>query len=265
MIEKLRFEPLDPGKYTAFRRLFDDSNNKICLALGGGAVPGLCGNVALVHFLEELGLRDRVDSIWGTSAGAIVAAGWATGTKASEIYRGIASLDRRGALDVRWFELAKSFLLRFLGAKLPDALVRGRAFRRTIDAGLAVKTFEECSIPLRCIACESGEKTRTVIFDEGPLLPAILDSIAIPGILAPAGKRDYYDGGLVEKTPLLSPIAEHLRQNDGKRLVIVCTHYRPSAHRGRVRGFIERFMTTMYVLEDLTWALLNAKELVFRN
>lgn len=239
--------------YSAFTRLFEDPGNKIVLSLGGGSVPGLCGNVALMQIIDELGLGQHVDAIWGTSAGAIVAGSWASGMSPQRTYELIAGLNRSGAIDVRWFQLACAFMLRPFGAQLPDGLIHGKQFRKTIEAGLAVEDFADCRVPFRCIACEGTGPSRTVVFDDGPLLPAILASIAIPGILTPEGKRDYYDGGLVEKTPLLSPIAEHMRTNDGSRLVLICTHFGPSAHRGNVTGFIERFMTTMYALEDLAW------------
>ena len=57
------------------------------------------------------------------------------------------------------------------------------------------------------------------IFRRGKLLPAVFASMALPGIVIPqpVDGKHFYDGGLVEKTPLLSPIAEHGQTGDKRK------------------------------------------------
>jgi predicted acylesterase/phospholipase RssA len=251
--------PLEPKLYSALKRLVTDGKHRLVVSFGGGSVPGLCGNVALARILEELELQEQVGEVWGTSAGAVIGGGWSTGTPAMQILDLVQSMKRRGAIDVCWSRLAFSALLSPLGCPLPDGIIRGRRFLETIDSGLAVKTFEECKIPFRCIASSDDGQTRRKVFRHGPLLPAIAASLSVPGLIALGLKMEgetcgYYDGGLVEKTPLLSPIAEHARLGDERELVVMATHFGNEARKMSARGFINRFLQSIYAVEDQVWA-----------
>jgi hypothetical protein len=64
---------------------------------------------------------------------------------------------------------------------------------------------------------------------------------------------DCCDGGLVEKTPLQSPIGEHLRSGDGRTLLLLATHFGVHGRRAASRGFIQRFMYGVDVMEEQAW------------
>ena len=126
-------------------------------------------------------------------------------------------------------------------------------------AGLSVDTFEECEIPFRCIACrEEGNGTRTV-FREGRLAPAISASMSLPGILLPRDENGapchgFLDGGLVERTPLYSPVADHVRLGDERELLILASYFGVQSNGNAVTlGFIDRFMITIDALGDHLW------------
>jgi hypothetical protein len=251
--------PLDPDRYRTLRRLCEDEDRRVVVGFGGGALPGLSGNLALARILEELSLQQHVEEVWGTSAGAVVGAGWATGTEALRILELVRSLDRRGALD---FQVLR-FALRLLATlwpfrrPLPDGLLHGRAFLETIRTGLGVETFEEARIPFRCIACSDDGRGTRKIFRRGPLLPAVFSSMALPGIVVPREGDDkgrcYYDGGLVEKTPLLSPIADHRRSGSTKRLLLLATYFGMPPRNAPLRGFVSRFLDCLHVMEGALW------------
>lgn len=250
--------PVDPARYSTLQRLVCDEQHRVVVSFGGGSLAGLCGNLALARLLEELDLRRHVEEIWGTSAGAIVGGGWATGTDAHRILDLVRSLDRPGALDVHRLRLALSIIATMwpLRRPAPDGLINGREFWATIDAGLAVKTFEETPTTFRCLACNAEGLTRKV-FRRGELLPAIFASMSIPGVVVPRPAPDdgkiYYDGGLVEKTPLFSPIADHLKRGDSRKMMLLCTHFGNEAVLGEACGFHNRFLATMYALENVAW------------
>ncbi len=250
---------LDPSRYSTLLRLATDPGHKLVLCLGGGGVPGLTGNVALVSLMEELGLRAHVAEVWGTSAGAVVGGGWATGTSAATIFDYVLSLHRKGAVDWCWRDALLGMLFARFGRRLPEGLVRGRHFANAIAAGLSVATFEECAIPFRCIAASDDGEARRRVFRRGPLLPAIFSSITLPGIVVPRERLEdetcgWYDGGIVEKTPLISPIAEHHRAGDPRKLLLLCTHFGNDAGRANAQaGFVSRFLHTIYALENLAW------------
>ncbi len=251
--------PLDPERYVVLRRLFDDENNRVVIGFGGGSLPGLCGNVALARILEELSLRERVDEIWGTSAGAVIGGGWATGSDALTILDLVRSLKAKGAVDFSLLKFATGILASLWPFRrpLPDGLIRGDVFWDTIDRGLKVKTFDECPTPFRCIACTDDGRASRKIFRRGPLLPAIFASMSMPGVVIPrpadAEGNCFYDGGLVEKSPLLSPVGEHLRSGDKRKLVLVVTHFGNEIHQTAAQGFYNRFLHTLYAMEEACW------------
>lgn len=250
---------LDPERYTVLKRMCAREDHRLVLSLGGGAHPGLCGNLALISILQELELRPHVTEIWGTSAGAVVGGGWATGSSAEEILALVAGLDRRGALDFSLLRFALGVLMAIWPFRrpLPDGLIRGKWFRDAISRGLRVENIEDCEIPFRCIACSDDGTGRRKVFRRGPLLPAIFSSMSIPGIVIPmpgdAEGNCYYDGGLVEKTPLISPIAAHTQSGDPRKLLLLCTHYASEPRKEPARGFLHRFLDTIHVIEDVCW------------
>ena len=75
--------PIRPDRYTALVRMVAGGDRKLAVSLGGGSLPGLCGNLALVRILEELELRPHVGEVWGTSAGAVVGSPGASSTPGS--------------------------------------------------------------------------------------------------------------------------------------------------------------------------------------
>lgn len=248
--------PLDPKRYTAFRRLATDPAHRLVVAFGGGSAVGLSGNVALAEILEELELRSQVSMIWGTSAGAIVGGSWASGTPAKQMLPLVRAV--QGSLDICWLRLFTSLLLMPFGYPLPEGLIKGRRIAALIDEGLTVKSFEGCSIPFRCIAISDDGQARRTVFEQGPLLPAIYASMSLPGIFMPRPPLpnedcSHFDGGTVEKTPLRSPISEHLRSGDSRKLLLLASHFGCHGHLMPLRGFIHRFFQTMDALAELAW------------
>lgn len=247
---------LDPARYDALRRLMQDERKRVVVSFGGGGVPGICCNLALADLLEKLDLRRCVSQVWGTSAGAVVGGGWASGSSASKILDEVRALDRRGAVDVQWRRLALALLLRPFGRALPDGIVGGRHFQAAVARGLTAQSFEECPTEFRCIAVTDDGKLARKVFRQGPLLPAILASMSLPGVFLPHPHPDgstYYDGGLLEKTPLISPIAEHDRRGDGRELLLIGTHYDNEINKVAAHGFVSRFVQTLYAMETVAW------------
>lgn len=251
--------PPEAADYSTLQRLATAGEHRLVVSLGGGATAGLCGNIALVRLLEELGLKQHISELWGTSAGAIVGGSWSTGTAAADMLATLRKLGPKDTVDLCHAAILRALLLRPFGRFLPDGLIQGRRLALVIDAGLKVKDFQSCTIAFRCIACSDDGFNRRKVFRNGPLLPAILSSMSLPGILAPRPPLEgedcgYYDGGLVEKTPLISPIADHLRSGDKRKLLLIATHFSNEERRKPARGFIHRFVQSIYALEEALWA-----------
>jgi predicted acylesterase/phospholipase RssA len=156
-------------------------------------------------------------------------------------------LGRKGAVDfARWEVLCVGLVRLLLFKQLPEGLVRGQRIRNAIKRALLVEGFEHCEIPFRVIACTDDGYAQKIIFCKGPMLNAILASMCIPGILLPLSDWDtrpygYFDGAVVEKTPLPSIIEEHHREGCKQQLVVICTHFSDSGHIERPAGFLQRF------------------------
>jgi NTE family protein len=257
--EKRERPPLDSERFSSLRRIACDPRRRFVVSLGGGGVPALGGNMALVELLEDLGLHDRVAEVWGTSAGAIIGGSWCSGTEPARMKQILRSLHARGMTDIDWPRLVKGILFWPFGSGLPDAVLRGQTAHEAMVSSLSVRTFEECVIPFRCIACSDDPNAYRKVFREGPLAPAISASMSVPGIFLPrdeAGRprHGFLDGGLVEKTPLYSPIADHLRLGDGRDLLILATYFGVRAKNDAIaRGFIDRFLVTIDMLTDHLW------------
>lgn len=253
----LRTEPVKPARFTALRRLVEDPAHRFVVSLGGGGMPGIAGNLALVKLLEDLELRPHVEELWGTSAGAIVAGTWGSGTPPEETLEIVRSVGAPRARDVVWGRILRALLRRPLASSMPPGLVCGARIRAAIARGLRVERLENCPIPVRLIAVHDDGTMRKRVFREGDLCRCIFASMSIPGIVVPepvdGSGETFYDGGLAEKTPLLSPVAEHTRRGDGRRLVLIGTHFDNEPNMVPARSFLARFMQTMYALEELAW------------
>lgn len=161
----------------------------VCVLSGGGAKAA--AHVGALRALEERGVRPA--HYVGTSMGAVVAAGFASGLGYEELLRRMTSVSRRDVAVP-----SPSLLLGPFAA----SLLRGEPLRATIRRLVPAERFEDLETPLTVTAVdvESGE---LVLFGEGgrrrvPLVEALYASCALPIYFPPAeiGDRRYADGGL---------------------------------------------------------------------
>lgn len=167
----------------------DDANKierpRVGLALSGGVARGNA-HIGVLRVLEENNIP--VDYIAGTSAGALVAGGYATGLSINEL----ADI----AHNLRWRDVGRVTLSR-LGIQ---SNARMEEFTR---ARLPVKRFEETRIPLAIVATDLHSGA-AVMMTEGDIAFAIRASCALPGWYVPvtdAHGRQLVDGGLVANIP----------------------------------------------------------------
>lgn len=172
------------------------------IALGGGGAKGVA-HVLMLEALDELGWPPCC--ITGTSIGAIIGALYASGISASRLRENLtsASFTANGSIidDIfnkklrRWWDLLD---LDFSGKGLLDI----KAFLANLEENIKVSTFEELKTPLRIVAADFWNREQ-VVFDQGPLVPAVHASMALPGIFQPAqiDGRVLIDGGAVNPVP----------------------------------------------------------------
>ncbi len=183
------------------------------LALGGGGVRGFA-HLGVLRVLEREGLAPRV--IAGTSMGAIVAALYALLPSLNDVERTLAEFFQRfgPALSQLSVRAASSHG----GIALDEAsLLEPAVFHGYFDQLIPDTTFERARVPLAIVAVDlvSGEE---IVYTSGPVRPAVLGSVALPGIFPPItfDGRVLVDGGWTSRIPV-----DAARQLGAKRVVAV--------------------------------------------
>ncbi|WP_417309747.1 patatin-like phospholipase family protein [Devosia sp.] len=176
------------------------SEPRIGVALGGGSARGLT-HIPFIEAMDELGLKPSVIS--GTSIGALIGAGWASGMAGREL--------REHSIDVLG-------TMRMIAGRLWGAQIRNlgsffqNGFNVQLDATRVVDAFlpqpfplefKELRIPFYVVATDF-QSWHQVVFSEGALREAIAGSIAIPSLFKPVAFANHLlvDGGVVNPLPL---------------------------------------------------------------
>lgn len=154
---------------------------RVALVLGGGAARGLA-HIGALEVLEREGIEPAL--VVGSSMGGLVGALFAAGLRASEIR----ALARRFRFPP-WF--------------IPGGLVAWERIFRPALPVLERARFDSLKRRLAVVAVDLESGGRVVLHD-GPVLPAIRATCAVPAVLPPVGiaGRWLVDGGLVSVLPV---------------------------------------------------------------
>jgi NTE family protein len=192
---------------------------RIGLALAGGGAKGGV-HVGVLKVLEELHVP--VDCIAGTSMGALVGGGYASGIPAAGLETFATGINWAnvvggvGRRDIEPIEQKRAgetysndleFGLQDKRLVLPAGIVNTSAIEdllRSYVARSRMQTdFDRLPIPFRAVATDmlSG---RMVVLKDGDLATAMRASMAIPGAFAPVETDQYIlsDGGMVRNLPV---------------------------------------------------------------
>ncbi len=162
---------------------------RIGLALGGGAARGFA-HIGVIKTLEAHGIRP--DLVTGTSAGAVVAALYASGMDGFELNKHALKMDEATIAD--W---ALPFGTRFGG------WLKGEALQNYVNRLVDNRPIEVMKIPLGIVATDL-KTGRAILFRRGNTGQAVRASSSVPGVFQPVSIQghDYVDGGLVEPVPV---------------------------------------------------------------
>jgi NTE family protein len=221
---------------------------RIGLALGGGAALGFA-HIPVLEAFDELGIRPAM--IAGTSMGAVIGAGYASGMSGADI--------RDHALSV--FHSRSEFLARLwkLRPRRFSEVTFGFGqydLERILNAfmpGTLAKDFGELRMPFLVVATDYYAGTQ-VVLGEGPLFPAIAASAAVPMLFKPIriGGRIMIDGGITNPVPF-----DLLANVDVVVAVDVMTE--PAGNPERMPGGIESlFGATSLVMRTVVLEKLRA-------
>ena len=175
---------------------------KIGLVLGGGGSRGIA-HIGVLSVLAHNNIP--VDLIVGTSMGGIVGALYASGVSPDAVAQGMDNMRGTNLLNMNLFN--------------------ARARQRMVEDQLSVltdKSFADLKIPLTVMAVDMVHGCEVAI-NEGPLIPALLATSAVPGVFPPieVNGMQLADGGVIDS------LATHVAFEQGADKVIAVDVYPP--------------------------------------
>jgi NTE family protein len=217
------------------------------VAFGGGGARGLA-HIHVIEALDELGIRPV--SIAGSSIGAIMGAGMASGMSGREIHDYARSiLGRRSEVAARVWQARPGTFSEMMEVGLR---VSQFSIERILKAFLPPQipaTFEELTIPLRVAATDFyGHKL--AVLGEGELNSALAASAAIPALFSPV-KRD---GRLLIDGGIYNPVPFDLVTGDADIVIAIDVVGAPSNGRGRKspKSIDLMFGATQLMMQSIT-------------
>jgi NTE family protein len=165
-----------------------DHKGQIALVLGSGGARGLA-HIGVIKALEEH--KVPVGLVTGTSIGALIGGLFASGINVNSLEKIVREVDK---IMVAKILMPKLFAAGFIDNK------RVIVFIKELTGSVRI---ENLKLPFAAVATDfiTGEE---VIFDKGPLVDAIMASIAIPTVFQPVLLNNRYliDGGLSNPLPI---------------------------------------------------------------
>jgi NTE family protein len=173
----------------------------VAFVLGGGGLLG-ASEVGMLRALAEAGIVP--DLVVGTSVGAFngvfVAADPATAAER------LTALWQADSLRLAFSET----LLGRVGSLLRSGthLHSLEPLKKLLISEIPGDQFADLALPFQCVAA-SIEAASARWFSSGPVVPAVLASCAVPGLLPPVAVdgEHYFDGGLVDSIPVGRAVA----------------------------------------------------------
>ncbi|WP_315920533.1 patatin-like phospholipase family protein [Mesorhizobium sp. SP-1A] len=170
------------------------------LALGGGGARGLA-HIHVVEALDEMGIRPV--AIAGSSIGALVGAGMASGMTGREIREYAQTiLATRAQVASRMWRARPGSLAEAVAGGLRVSQFNVERILKAFLPDMVPGTFGELEIPLKVTATDYyGHKL--AVFEDGDLPSALAASCAIPAVFRPV-LRDgltLIDGGIYNPVP----------------------------------------------------------------
>ena len=236
-----------------------NSRPRIGLVLAGGGAKG-GAHVGVLKVLEEMHVP--IDCIAGTSMGALVGGGYASGIPAKDLETFVTTINwkkvvgSQGRRDLEPIEQKREgvtysnnfeFGITPDGVVLPGGLVNTSNIEDLLRSYVATARltyeFDKLPIPYRAVATDMVTG-KMVVLDKGDLATAMRASMAIPGAFAPVLMEDKIlnDGGLVRNIPI--DVARDLCADH----VIVVNLVEPSIDPKRLRTATQLLSRTMDVM-----------------
>lgn len=198
----------------------------------------------MLQVLDAAGVRPA--AIAGTSIGAIMGTLYASGASGDEIHENITELVAMPKTLQEAFE-ARQLLawLEFFDLNISrGSLFQVDRFLDHLEDVIGVSRFEDLDIPLKVVATDFWAREE-VIFDRGPIIPAVAASFAMPGIFKPVmlDDRVLVDGGSV------NPLPYDLLLDECDLVIAIDVMGQRSNHGDPLPSYIESVFNTFQIAE----------------
>lgn len=163
------------------------AGRSLCLVLSGGGARGFA-HLGVIKALREAGLA--IDSVGGTSIGAIIGAGVAVDWPTQELME----VYRRAFVTTNPLS---DYTLPLV------SMVSGRKVSRLLREAFGDREIEDLVLPFYCVS-SNLTTGRVAVHRQGPLWQWLRASVAIPGVLPPVfqGGQVYVDGSVIDNLPV---------------------------------------------------------------
>jgi NTE family protein len=165
---------------------------KVGLVLSAGSLRGVA-HVGVIQALEDAGFP--IDSVAGTSMGAVMGALYASGMPLKQIHEFASSIKVGSGNDLSSARLISLLLF--------DKLLSSENTELMMRKAIGGIRFDQTLKPFACVAMDvyTGE---AIIFRDGDVAKAVRASMNLPGIFRPLEYRHRFlvDGGVVDYIPV---------------------------------------------------------------
>ncbi|MGD0320170.1 MAG: patatin-like phospholipase family protein [Acidimicrobiales bacterium] len=229
-----------PRRWLARRRTGTSRRRaRTAFVFAGGSSRG----AAQIGMVQALVARDITpDAVFGTSVGAVNAAGFCSDPTASGVER-MASIWRRLTADDIFPQGRMPNALRYFQQR--ESVHPNRGLRRVIEEGITFDRLEHAAAHLEVVATSLYDG-RTRWFTSGPAVERILASAALPALLPPVeiDGEPFIDGGVVDNVP----IGRAMSQGAERIFVLLCgpMHYTPHRYRRPVEAVLTAFFIAVH-------------------
>ncbi|WP_075995695.1 patatin-like phospholipase family protein [Salaquimonas pukyongi] len=221
------------------------NQKKVALALGGGGARGIA-HIHVLKAFDDLGVTPA--AISGSSIGAIVGAGYASGMSGADIEELLlGAFGNRTAVFASLWKLRPQPLRAFSGA-VPFGQMDIEMVLETFLPETFPHTFDELSVPLSITATDYYGNALKVL-DTGDLRKAVAASAAIPVVFVPV----IIDGCVLIDGGINNPLPFDLLDSAKYRVVAVDVVGLPMGTPGKLPSRIDSaFGASQLMMQSIT-------------
>jgi NTE family protein len=216
------------------------------IAFGGGGARGLA-HIHVIEALDELGIKPV--AIAGSSIGAIMGAGMASGMAGKDIHDYARSiLGRRAEVASRMWRARPGTIAEAMQGGIRVSQFNVERILKAFLPEAIPETFAELTIPLKVTATDYFGH-RLAILTDGDLHSALAASAAIPAVFRPVTR----DGRLLIDGGIYNPVPFDLIENDADIIIGVDVVGGPEEVDGRQPTSVDlMFGATQLMMQSIT-------------